>query len=728
MEKGTNANGRVRTGLFEIDLNSREVHKSGRRVSLQDQPFRVLAMLLERPGQLVTREELQARLWPSDTYVAFDEGLNTAIRKLRAALGDSAANPRFIETISKRGYRFIAPVSYEETEEAGGVATSPLLQVAAAPQSTAAVAVPLARSSAASESATGTKRSLSVRWLATVLAVAVLLFVAWFARPSLPPPRVLEIRQLTRLGNVKRPIFTDGPRIYFGTGSMGFHDRSRAVSIEGGESVLVPELGPDAEIRSVSPNGSEFLVKTGTGLDGPFLFWKFSLPSRSAQRLGTVVGNYAAWSPDGETIAFTDKNGLNLVKSDGSGVRQLVATSDEASLPVWSPDGRRIRWTAARLLTDSMLSRTFEETDVATGATHPLQFGHAPQTAVGWTRNGDYFIFTAKESGIVSIWAVREAPAGLRQADHQPVRLTAGPLHFFQPIIGKDGKTLYAMGSQPHGELVRYDERSRRFEPFLGGLAGDQVSFSPDGEWLAYVAFPERTLWRCRANRKDCLQLSLGDMQVARPRWSPDGKQIAFNSVNEGEMARGYLIAASGGAPQPLLAESNTGQEGLTWSPEGGRVMFTEASISSPSRIRIVDLKSRQIADVPGSSGRAGAVWSPDGRYIAARNTDDNLELFDFQTGRWSRLAPLASSMTWSLDSQFVYFNTLAHWPRTPQANPGFFRLRIRDGKTEKIFGMPDIPITGLWGIAISVAPDGSPVLLKNAGTSDLYAIDLDLP
>ncbi len=101
---------RVRTGLFEIDLGSGDVHKEGRRIPLQEQPFRVLAMLVERPGEVVTREELQARLWPADTYVGFDEGLNTAIRKLRVALGDSPDNPRFIETIPRRGYRFVAPV------------------------------------------------------------------------------------------------------------------------------------------------------------------------------------------------------------------------------------------------------------------------------------------------------------------------------------------------------------------------------------------------------------------------------------------------------------------------------------------------------------------------------------------------------------------------------------------------------------------------------------------
>jgi TolB-like protein/DNA-binding winged helix-turn-helix (wHTH) protein len=101
---------KVRTGLFEIDLASGQVLKNGRKLPLQGQPFRVLAMLLERPGEVVTRQELQARLWPVDTYVGFDEGLNTAIRKLRTAFGDSAGNPRFIETLPRRGYRFIAPV------------------------------------------------------------------------------------------------------------------------------------------------------------------------------------------------------------------------------------------------------------------------------------------------------------------------------------------------------------------------------------------------------------------------------------------------------------------------------------------------------------------------------------------------------------------------------------------------------------------------------------------
>jgi TolB-like protein/DNA-binding winged helix-turn-helix (wHTH) protein/Tfp pilus assembly protein PilF len=125
MNPPASSNRRVRTGLFEIDVAAGELRKNGRRLPLQEQPFRVLAMLLERPGEVVTRQELQARLWPVDTYVGFDEGLNTAIRKLRIVFGDSAGNPRFVETLPRRGYRFIAPV----TEAAIATDSSAIVEV-----------------------------------------------------------------------------------------------------------------------------------------------------------------------------------------------------------------------------------------------------------------------------------------------------------------------------------------------------------------------------------------------------------------------------------------------------------------------------------------------------------------------------------------------------------------------------------------------------------------------
>jgi TolB-like protein/DNA-binding winged helix-turn-helix (wHTH) protein/Tfp pilus assembly protein PilF len=140
MNPSASSSRQLRTGLFEIDLAAGRLHKNGRRLPLQEQPFRVLAMLLERPGEVVTRQELQARLWPADTYVGFDEGLNTAIRKLRTAFGDSAGNPRFIETLPRRGYRFIAPVT--ETTPADGLPPSSGVQLHAGIEDHGAVIEP----------------------------------------------------------------------------------------------------------------------------------------------------------------------------------------------------------------------------------------------------------------------------------------------------------------------------------------------------------------------------------------------------------------------------------------------------------------------------------------------------------------------------------------------------------------------------------------------------------
>jgi TolB-like protein/DNA-binding winged helix-turn-helix (wHTH) protein len=169
MEAPASSSRRVSTGLFEIDLGSGEVHKSGRKVPLQEQPFRVLAILLERPGDLIAREELQARLWPADTFVGFDEGINTAIRKLRVAFGDSADNPRFIETIPRRGYRFMAPVHEAVAEPA------PL------PQS---VAVGVATAELPQE------RSRRVRWpvlaLSAVALITVLASITYLRRSHSP--------------------------------------------------------------------------------------------------------------------------------------------------------------------------------------------------------------------------------------------------------------------------------------------------------------------------------------------------------------------------------------------------------------------------------------------------------------------------------------------------------------------------------------------------------------
>lgn len=118
----------IRFGSFEADLQERKLTKSGYRIRLQEQPFRILVLLLERPGQLVTREEIRQKLWSRDTFVEFDDALNTAVRKLRESLNDSADNPRFLETVPRRGYRFIAPIAWQPELQAVVPITSPARQ------------------------------------------------------------------------------------------------------------------------------------------------------------------------------------------------------------------------------------------------------------------------------------------------------------------------------------------------------------------------------------------------------------------------------------------------------------------------------------------------------------------------------------------------------------------------------------------------------------------------
>ena len=157
----------VHFGAFEVDLRSAELRKHGLKVKIQEQPFRVLAMLLEQPGQIVTREELRKKLWPADTFVDFEHGLNAAINKLREALGDSADNPRFVETLHRRGYRFIAPV---ETKGAQGGAP------AVAPVSSPAISI-AAMSPSPGERAVRDRR-YSRRWKVLVPAAVILVAAA----------------------------------------------------------------------------------------------------------------------------------------------------------------------------------------------------------------------------------------------------------------------------------------------------------------------------------------------------------------------------------------------------------------------------------------------------------------------------------------------------------------------------------------------------------------------
>lgn len=198
MQAPTSRTGIVHFGVFQLDLDARELHKSGVKIKLQEQPFRVLALLIERAGQVVTREELQKKVWPTDVYVAFDQGLNNAIKKVRDALGDSADSPRFVETLAKHGYRFIAPVSaapINAAQIAGAPVTAPAVVTGPVPVTAApASAGPLSLSLPQPPPGSHALRNAALIGSAAACVLAALAYWVWHGaatRVRAAPDRVI---------------------------------------------------------------------------------------------------------------------------------------------------------------------------------------------------------------------------------------------------------------------------------------------------------------------------------------------------------------------------------------------------------------------------------------------------------------------------------------------------------------------------------------------------------
>jgi DNA-binding winged helix-turn-helix (wHTH) protein len=259
-------NRRVRFGSFEVDLRTGELRKGGLRVKLHGQPFDVLAILLERPGDVVTREELQHRLWASDTFVDFEHGLNKAINKLREALGDSPDNPRFIETLPRRGYRFVGAVLLTEgvarqTEAIRGMSPSMHSDIT---RRTLAILI----------EAVMEQHRARRRWLLAAAGLGLMASAALLLVLKAPqPPKVMRYAQITKDGAQKfAPLVSDGSRIYFQEREPGGWKIGQ-VSVTGGEVAPFPSPLENVSVLDVSPNRSDLLVSPAAGSELETPLW-----------------------------------------------------------------------------------------------------------------------------------------------------------------------------------------------------------------------------------------------------------------------------------------------------------------------------------------------------------------------------------------------------------------------------------------------------------------------
>ncbi len=358
---------------------------------------------------------------------------------------------------------------------------------------------------------------------------------------------------------------------------------------------------------------------------------------------------------------------------------------------------------------------------------HPLLPGWHPadlQFTGDWTFDGKLFLFSAIHNGRSDLWVIREKSDLFHKGSRVPVQLTAGPLSYYSPQTSVDRKKIFVIGEQLRSELVRYDAKSGQFVPYLGGISAHSVTFSGDGKWVAYVAFPDGDLWRCRADGSEKLQLTSGLNSVSYPSWSPDGHRIAFAAAQPGEPARLFLVPEDGGTPHEFpVGELNVNR--VSWAPDGGSITFQDAARPETSVIRIVDLKTTKVDTLPGSEQLLSPVRSPDGRFLVANTVNrQKLMLFDFNTQKWSELVSMSIGYTqWSGDSKFVYFDTGSI------TDPAIYRIRITDKKLERVASFKDICRVFTAFVAWSgLTPDGSPLLMRDTGTQEVYALDYEAP
>jgi len=704
----------IRFGVFEVDLQEAELRKSGVRIKLQEQPFQILIMLLEHPGRTVTREELRQRLWPADTFVDFDHSLNSSIKKLREALGDDSENPRFIETLHRRGYRFIAPVcgQFAANGQNEQGLTEPAQPVVA--------------------SRVDWKRSLR-RWRWAVIAVLVVgaLLLALWLRSPLPPPRIVSSQELTNDGLLKDSLVTDGSRIYFSE-NFGQYSRIAQVSVGGGETAVVDVPIPRPSIEDISTQQSELLIAEWTPEMGNYQWtmWSMPLPAGSLRLISNVNGHDAVWTPRGKLV-FAVGNDLYIADHYGAKPSKFATAPGFPASISFSPDGNRFRFTAKNLAdnTSALWEARADGSDM-----HPLFPGwnNPPAECCGhWARDGKYYVFQSTRDGATNIWIVREHSPWWRKAWREPVQLTVGPLQLSNPLPSADGKKLFAIGTRKRAELVRYDAKSGEFVPYLGGISAGDVDFSRDGKWVTYVSYPDYTLWRSKPDGSARLQLTYAPMRTGLAHWSPDGKQIAFSGAVPGKPWKVFLISRDGGDPQAVTADEFT-ETDPTWSADGKALAFGhfDPLHADKTFIELFNIATHQISELPGSRQIFAPRWSPDGRYIIAlSHRSDRLMLYDVKNEKW-RQADVNPQfgygyLSWSRDSAYVYFDTAS------AEGSGYYRLRISDSKLEKVSDFRNIrlfvsdPLLGTW---TGLGPDDTPLLPRDISTQEIYALDLELP
>ena len=734
-------NARLSFGLYEIDVHTGELWKAGFRIKLQGQPFKVLTILLEKPGQVVTREELQSRLWGKDTVVDFDHSLGTAINKIREALGDSAENPRFIETLARRGYRFIAPVGIIEppADVAPDLVSSgrpttrltvaPLIQPAANGVSVAQTT--LAPPSSVSVAPPASTHHFSRLLLGTLLAIslgaaAAIGYYLASSRTVAGPPHIVQI---THNGHLAPSVdtmenlaaaATDGVRLYASTIDGG-HSVLSAISISGGlvEPLNIPSEVASPALGDISPDGSRLLLRDHLSPESEQPLWIVPTTGGSALRVGDVLAHDATWMPNNGGILYANGTSLYLSTITSSTPKLYATLPGRAFWLRWDPNGKLLRFTILDPISHTLSIWQITPTD-RTPHRILADFNQPAAECCGvWTANGRSFVFQSFKGGNNDLWQL----SGLSTSN--PTRLTDGPLEFESPVAARTGNRIFFMGADSRYELDSVSPTGQ-LVPVKGFLSNAvRVEYSRDGKWVVWTD-TDTHLWRARSDGTEKLQVTPDTLSPFLARWSPDGSRIAVMAREAGKAWQIYLTSANGGDFTPLLHQTRNAAD-PTWSPDGKTIAFggTNDAMGKDNATRTldtVDVATGALHEIPDSNGLFSPRWSPDGRYIAALTVDQRqVRLFTVATRTWTTLAVSSGAdPVWSPDSRFLFLHASLD-PAQP-----IDRVSIPDGHVDELVRLADSrehdAVDYVFG---GLTLDNRPLIRARIFTGNFYSLDL---
>jgi Tol biopolymer transport system component/DNA-binding winged helix-turn-helix (wHTH) protein len=684
---------RIRFGPFEADAAAGELRNNGRLIRLQEQPFQILLALLERAGEVITREELRHRLWPDDTFGDFDQGLNTAINKLREALGDSAATPKFVETVPKRGYRFIHELESEPP---------------APPPPRARPRVPWHRVAGAAAVLFGILIvSLSRR---TAEAPIQLPLRRFSFEPAVPvASRVFNdpVLAVSPNGRYIAYVTDESPSRIF------VHDLEQGIArvfsgTEGGRS---PFWSPDSEFFGFA--AGEDLKKVRLRDGSPRVLCR-----------GCASGFYgAAWSPDGQSIVFAEGAPSNLFEVPATGgARRLLLTAEKLryrqsglnpkemgylSGPKFLPQeaGRRVILFAVGYAAATLVVR-----DLDTGREEVLWPTVIWAGGSGLYSKSGHVLYRPPQ-GSAEIWA---RPFSLRTLK------TAGEA--FQVIKGgvdislaDDGTLIYVDAlSAALNWLNRKGARIASVGQPLEGFF--YPALSSDGLRAAVETNENSNLdiWVYDLERGARTRLTSHPATDIVPVWSPDSQRIAFSSYRPGNMDV-FLAPADGSAGDKAIVSSPNNERVSDWSSDGRRILYSVTTAENGFDIWYAEFSGGNWKLMPFLQTRSNefaAKLSPDGRYIAYVSNETGrdeifVRPFPAGDGKWPISTNGGKQVRWRRDGRELFYTDEASLIGVSlQTAPDF-----RPGVPVVLFSNPAFQVPG-WEAHYDVAPDGQRFLV----------------